>query len=146
MISRFRQAVDEVLFLPFRVQLVLALLTAFVVAFCVGFPFAVLGLVLEMEFVQHFLRSLGSWQPPRVDGVVDSDCSNSMQYIWILHSHHLRTLVLKASTIFQELLYLSDAVGCSFSSFGQPERSFWASKELAWIGIRLKWTWINPAT
>eukprot|EP00434_Breviolum_minutum_P026430 symbB.v1.2.023367.t1/scaffold2129.1/size105239/4 len=52
----WQTAVDEVLFLPFRVQLVLALLTAFVVAFCVGFPFAVLGLVLEMELVQHFLR------------------------------------------------------------------------------------------
>lgn len=57
---QFCQAVDEVLFGPFRVQLVLAFLTALVVAFCAGLPFAVLGLVLEMDLVQHFLLHLGS--------------------------------------------------------------------------------------
>ena len=92
LISRFCQVIDEILFLPFRVQLVLALLTALVVAFCVGFPFAVLGLVLEMELVQHFLRSLGSRLPSQMDGVGDSSIFNhySILYISKLHSHHLR--------------------------------------------------------
>ncbi|CAK9013451.1 unnamed protein product [Durusdinium trenchii] len=47
---------DELLFLPFRMQIIFALATALVVAFCAGLPVALLGLLLEMEVVQHFLR------------------------------------------------------------------------------------------
>ena len=39
-------------------QIVLTFMTVLVVAVCLGFPVAFLGLVLEMELVQHFLRLL----------------------------------------------------------------------------------------
>lgn len=52
------KAIDEIFFLPQRVQIVLAFMTVLVVAFCLGLPVAFLGLVLEMELVQHFLRRL----------------------------------------------------------------------------------------
>ena len=52
------KAIDEIFFLPQRVQIVLTFMTVLVVAFCLGLPVAFLGLVLEMELVQHFLRRL----------------------------------------------------------------------------------------
>lgn len=54
------KAVEEVLFLPlFGMQIVLTFVTVLVVALCLGLPFALGALVLEIELVRHFLRQLG---------------------------------------------------------------------------------------